>query len=167
MEQVITYESRTPGLWLRFGTRMIALLVSAFYGLKFLLLIFGLPTGGAFFYMILLIAWSLGIRQLWLDNPLRWRNKVTFDFQRDLIFIQQRENEQLQTEVLDFDGREIPFRDIEYYSTRNYGSFLFSSYFMVKIYVRGEEIKLLSFEDPNDFTRVVHLLKDRLQLPVK
>ena len=167
MSDLIEYQYNTTGLWSRFITKLIAALFFTFYGSTFLLVSLNINSNPLIFILVILSAFTVVIWVLFKENPLKWRNRVVFDFQKELMAIYNKSNESRTADVLDFYGEQYSFNDIDSYPVIHYESFLFSSYYLVKLFVNGKEIKLLSFKEAKHFTDFIGVLNNRVKIKIK
>ena len=162
MNDLIEYKSDTSGLWSRFITKLIAATFFTIYASSF----FSSLINSSLSPLIVLLFFVILILSILKEYPPKWKNRVTIDFQKELIIVNNKKNQSKTSSVLDFDGEQYSFDQIDSYSTINYESFLFDAYYMVKISVQEKEIKLLAFKEANEFTRFIGILKNQLKLKV-
>lgn len=162
MEHLIEYRSDNLGLWPRFLTKLIAAWITAFsVSWLFSFMIPSTVRPYIFWPLFLLVTVAYTWRLI-NDNPLRWRHSVIFDLQNKMIRILKHRQDRLGSGLLDCEGEQIPFQEIDYYTVQYYESFLFSGYYLVKIYVKGQEVKLVSFKNADDLNEMIDIFKHRL-----
>lgn len=165
-KKILKYKSDTSGLWIRFITKLITIFPIAY----FLSVIIGSFLAGILgnnFFIIIFLFVLLGglIYVVIKDNPINWGNQVIIDFENNVITLANASIDLKDKErILDFNGFKFGFEEIEYYSVVHYDSFLFSSYYLVKIFARGKELKLISFKNANEFKDFNGVLKHRINL---
>ena len=166
MKNLIEYKSNISGLWSIFITKIIASFFLAYHlpALLFSLDIISKPLASNVITLLVLI---LSIIYSFKEYPSKWKNRVTIDFQKELVIINNKKNELKTANVLDFDGKQYSFNEIDSYSVTNSNSFSFNSYHLVKFFVKGKEIKLLSFKGDDDFIPFIEILKNQLNLKTK
>ncbi|MEL6865510.1 MAG: hypothetical protein AAFP19_13875, partial [Bacteroidota bacterium] len=98
-----------------------------------------------------------------IHHPLKWKKMVLFDFKEQSIFVFNKKSKATNSSL---GGIRFPFRDIDSYTIIHYDSVVQSSFFLIKLRVKGDEVSLLSLQHPFQLQEVVALLKDRLRLPV-
>ena len=167
MEGILEYESDTLGLWGRFITKLIASWLLTYFMSVYLSTMIIKIVNPFISLFLILIALVIVTWVLFRENPLKWRNKVIFDFEKEVVRISNSKDAAFETDILDFQGKEYAFKDIENYSTIHYESFLFSAYYMIKIFVNGEEIKLLSLKSANEFTKLNSIFNNSLNIKPK
>lgn len=118
------------------------------------------------FDVILLIGLGTLIFRLVKNNPTKWQNYVTIDLTEKSIYI-ARNNTRAEFAVLDYQWVSYGVDEIKGFATKYYEGFFFNKLYLVMIYVDGEEINLVSLSDPQEFTNLIHLLKDELNLSLK
>ena len=160
----LVYQSVTTGLWGRFISKVIVAVVFSYWGLQFFIASSPSSIGREIIIIIFVLVILAGV--IYFNNPLGWNNRVIIDFDRSLLILQDnRGNEAI--DILDFDGETISFGSIDHFSTQHYESVVLSAYYLVRLSVRGEEVKLLSFKDASVFTEFCGVLRDRLKLIVR
>ena len=167
MNTYIEYQSQAKGLWRRFITKIIAAIVISYYGSLFILSFLVVLLGPIVLILIYLIPITAAIWIIYHDNPMGWKNTVLFDFEKEVIVVKNSKSNSIDSTILDSDGKIYSFNEIDACSYIQYESFLFSAYYLVKIYVEDKEIKLLSIKDPNKFTELARTLKHTLKLKLR
>lgn len=168
MKSAVTFTSRTSGLWPRFITKVIAGWI-----LLYFLTIFSLSVLGSFIDLGYLLALALivitvvPIWFLWTEFPYKWDNTVTIDFETELLLISSKRNTSQQLSVVDFEGKRVPFSEIEYYLIKNYESIIFSPYCLVSIYSGGKNVNLVSIKDPINFSDLISILNNEIGVKPK
>lgn len=168
LEQKQQFESETSGLWPRFITKLIAGWFFTYYLVLFLLTFTGLILFHNYIMpiiiapLLILATWIV-----WKEIPLNWDNVITIYYKEKIITIASKNSLLDQNTVLDFDGLKIKFSEIDYYSIKNYESFIFSSIHLVSFFIEGKRVKCLSFKSAKEFTEFISVLNNQLGLKLK
>lgn len=165
MQDKISFTSASRGLWIRFitksiGTWALSWFVAIFIGLFASAII----SAEYLFFAVILLAPLGAIYLIYKDFPYKWNNIVTLDFDNNVLHLSSTNSKADHINILDFDGMRINFSDIEHYHVQNYESLLFSSYFLVSIYIGKQKINLASFKDAVEYSEFVSLLENRAGL---
>ena len=170
-DKTIIIKSETNGLWGRLITKLLATWVGLNYGFNFIFRAAQIYFNFWVAVLILLAFWViLGFLtyKMLRDNPLRWRNTVTFDLERQVIKIQKNKDLKIAQGIIDYEsGRIIPFNEVKYISTEKYESFFFSAYYLLRLFKNDEEIKLLSIREPRDYSILLERITTEMKIPVK
>ena len=162
------FESRTSGLWPRFVTKLIGTWVLTYYMTIFIASFVGLLSESIYIFALVIVLSILTASYFIIkDLPLKWNNRVVLNFQDKTLSIFNRNASSKEMDVLDFEGQRFHFSDIDSYSTKNYESVVFSSYYLISISVNGSKLKLLSLKDASVFSEVVSLLANDAGLEIK
>lgn len=164
--------SETQGLWMRFFFRLIPLWLVAFYILFIYVDYLGIEEiiqssqYSTFALMVLLGAGWVTV-QLLRDSPLRWENTVVFDLDQKSITIYKNRDNKRHDDILDYKEEIIQLDNLVYSRSKQYESFLHDAYYLVSVSDGQKEIPLVSIKDPSEYTQLLHLLKQELNLPLR
>ncbi len=167
MNNIIEIESDTTGLWGRFIPRLILALIFTYYGSIILLGFLNIILNTILFLVFIIFALVFVTWKIFKENPLKWKNRVSLDFIKKEIIINNKRTKPEKSNLLDYEGKKYSFHEIDNYSVIHYDSFMTSSYYLVKIFVKGEEIKLLSFKEADKFSDFIRILDHQLKIKVK
>lgn len=166
------YRSNALGLWPRFIGKIIgnAILVTvALFVLSLVIEIvsmFNIQVDVRLYFALCFIGFVIVNLRLIKDNPSKWQNHVTIDLHEKSIYI-KNSHSNLENTILDYRGSSYSTEEIDSYSIKHYEAFYFNTYYLVKIYVKNNEINLLALSDAQKFTDLIGLLKDQLNIPIK
>ncbi len=97
---------------------------------------------------------------VWKEIPLNWNNTLFVDFKNEKIKIYPRRLNRKEQGILDFDGMQISFNEINFYSAEVYDSFIFSSYYLVTVNVNHKTIKCISFKEADKYTDFLKIMSE-------
>ena len=168
----IVLTSDTKGLWMRFFSKVVpfCLAVGLYFYLK---LSFGEPTFSPFNWskvttilQVLLCCIAISIL-FFPDYPLRWDNTVVFDFEQKLISIYKSRDIRLDQEILDFPEEHTIISNPSYIRSKQYESFLFEPFYLIRVSSGGKDIPLVSIQNPMEYTQLIDRLLHEINLPLK
>lgn len=168
----IVLTSDTKGLWMRFLSKTVpfCLAVGLYFYLK---LSFGEPVFSPFNWekattilQVLLCCIAISIL-FFPDYPLRWDNTVVFDFEQKLISIYKSRDIRLDQDILDFPEEHITISNPSYIRSKQYESFLFEPFYLIRVSSGGKEFPLVSIKNPMEYSQLVERLYKEMDLPLK
>ena len=168
----IVLTSDTKGLWMRFLSKVIPFcLATVLY--FYLQLSSGDPILSPFNWgkvttilQVLLCCIAISIL-FFPDYPLRWDNTVVFDFEQKLISIYKSRDIRLDQDILDFPEVHTIISDPSYIRSKQYESFLFEPFYLIRVSSGGKDIPLVSIKNPMEYTQLVDRLLHEMNLPLK
>lgn len=160
--------AQTDGLWMRFFSRLIPLIL--FLALAFYVF-FNLadPRNGqnigilVFVVIIALVFFS----EVFINNPLRWANTLVLDFEHQQIVLYKSRDIREGYDILDYPDEQLIIRSPEYIESQYYDNLLMEPYYLLWVFAENKRIPLVSLKNPAEYTKVVNLMQERMQLYLK
>ena len=152
-------QSATGGLWARMITQLFSYWFGGFW---FVVVIGWLVVTPIQVYLPFLAALAVVIYYSYeaiSKHPYTWQKEVAFDFTEKRITILRGNRKETTRNILDAPFRTIEFANIDRLLGRQYESFLFPPIYLITVFTKGEELKLLALRSPNEYTDLMNQFK--------
>lgn len=173
MPQPLIIQSQTGGLWVRFFIRLMlawgttVLFLVGMVGFVVSDLEWDTPVSKVVLLLFSLALFGYVTYIRYLDNPLRWRNTVRFDPELRIITVTRQHDVSKAVEVLDYEGKKIPFDAVTYIKSDVYDSFLTGANYLFRVKTRGLTIRLFAVRHPDEYVSILGRISKEMGIAVE